>query len=221
MDNPTDQHIYGIIRRNLKEGRPVTVLGVAADAEVSRSTIYRFARHLGYATWQECITHLTEFHAPRTDNIEIDYGVLAEAIQELRGGIVLVDAVGDAEICREHLIERLGRLGIITLPYAPATCEQLSSHGVPGLAFVINESGFVLSGTCRVCRRCGYKIVAITANETSLVAQTSDLCICIGNKKSSLQNYEPNLFAASALIVLERMAARLEALLLEEPPSPA
>lgn len=215
MNNPTDQLLYRIVRKEIKNNGSPTVQHIAEEAGVSRSTVYRFAHHLGYKSWQECIRNIAAFCTAPRDKAEIDYEALASAIKELHGGVVLVDAIGDAEVCREHLIERLGGLGIITLSYDRTTCEQLAHRGIPGLAYVINESGFVLAGTCRTCKKCGYDVVAITADSNSLVARSADLCIIIGNKKSSIQDYEPNYFAAGALIVLERMAAHLEALLLQ------
>ena len=239
-----DRSVYRAVRDALRRGERPVLATVARELEISQSAVFRAAKRYGYRGWSDMVTQLGHYlksqrsRSRAADPEAPDAGVelVAQALAAHRGGRVLVAAVGDAQICRQLLIYRLGELGFAAMPFTSAIA-QASEHmlrersrgsrvqgaqgGAPGidfggvgLALIVNESGMALLPECRECARRGFDVVAITANADSPVAKAASVGIVIKSNKSPLNAYEPNLFAAGALALMERAFARF--LLLEE-----
>ncbi len=203
----TKNDLYRVLRERLKAGDTVTPQSLANETGVSRATVYRFAKSLGYRDWSDCIAQLSSFYSKeakkRAEQETVDYERLARLIVDNRDKIAVVQAIGDAEICREYLISRLAGIGIIATSYTPAIVELLEQRGEGGLAFIINESGIALQEICGNLIKHGFKLITICANPHSPVARLATYAVTIENNKSTLDAYRPNYFTAGALMVLE------------------
>ena len=101
----TKNDLYRVLRERLKAGDTVTPQSLANETGVSRATVYRFAKSLGYRDWSDCIAQLSSFYSKeakkRAEQETVDYERLARLIVDNRDKIAVVQAIGDAEICRE------------------------------------------------------------------------------------------------------------------------
>ncbi len=211
---PTDREVYAAVRDALSAGERPTVSQVAENLGVSRSAVWRAAKRYGYAGWADMLDQLGRYldggsaassAARRSDGISL----MVDALTRHRDDPVLVHGVGDAEICRQLLIYRLGELGFTAMPYSPAIARACADRGARGLALVFNESGVALWQDCVDCGRQGIEVLAVTASDSSPVARAANVSIAIRSNKSSPAAYEPNYFAAGCLALVERALVRI------------
>lgn len=223
----TDRAIYQAVRARLRAGERPTIGHIAEELDVSTSAVYRAAQHYGYASWSDMIGQLSQYlkstrrviERPDEDASGID--LLARALVRHRSGNVLVQGPGDAEICRDLLVYRLGALEFSVMPFTPQiarACLERSTDGNAGLALIFNESGLSCWQDAIECVQCGFETVAITADANTPVARASNLAIAIKSNKSALSSYEPNYFAAGSLALVERAIERFIHLLENDEP---
>lgn len=212
-----DRAVYQAVRDHLRAGERPTIGLIAEELGLSTSAVYRAAKRFGYASWSDMVGQLRQYLKntrrmvdTSEDNINgID--LLAQALMRHRGGCVLLQGVGDAEICRRLLVYRLGALEFNVMPYTPqiarARLEQ-SGDGNSGLALIFNESGLACWQDALECVQCGFETVAITADAATPVARAANLAIAIKSTKSTPSAYEANYFAAGSLALVERAIER-------------
>lgn len=204
-----DARVYAHVRDMAKEGRRATIDGVSRSLGIARSSVARVAQHFGYRGWTDFVTQLVQYHQPddRAGAVSDTVDVVAEALERGRSGLVLIDAVGDAEICVLYLILRLAELGFATAPYSRGMLDApTAAQG--GVLLVFNESGMTLLPSCLNAAAYGFEVVAITASHDTPVSKVADVNVVIKNRKSTAAAYEPNYFTAGALVLLERAMAR-------------
>ena len=77
----TKNDLYRVLRERLKAGDTVTPQSLANETGVSRATVYRFAKSLGYRDWSDCIAQLSSFYSKeakkRAEQETVDYERLA------------------------------------------------------------------------------------------------------------------------------------------------
>ena len=213
----TARLVYQAVRSHLKAGDRPTITDISHEIGISTSTAHRAAKAYGYLGWSDMVNRLRHYYR-RAEQIEhqddqdpngID--LLAEALVRHRGGRVLVLGIGDVEICQKLLIYRLGELGFAVMPYAyeiARACQRQAGSESSGLALFCNESGLVCWQAALECNQCGFETVAITASSRTPVARAANLAIAIKSTKSEREAYQPNLFAAGSLALVEHAIAR-------------
>ena len=217
----TANRVYRLVRDHLKAGERPTISVVAQELGISTSTAHRAAKRYGYAGWSDMVGRLEQYyrrHRVKDQPDETPNGIdlLAEALVRHRGGRVLVQGTGDVEICQKLLIYHLGALEFASMPFTSQIargCQEQAGSGDSGLALFFNESGLVLWQAVLECNRCGFETVAITASTHTPVARAANLAIAVKSNKSMRGSYEPNLFAAGSLALMERAIARYIVLL--------
>ena len=206
-----ERAIQACIDAHLAQGDDLTISLVAAEAGVSSAAVFRFAQKKGFPNWSSYLAHALQ--TARADSqdahpigkLERGVRMVAYALRAHREGTILVAACGDAEICAQHALMRLATCGYHVLPYAPAVARAHRDADHPGLVLVFNESGIALWDCCRVCAQEGFEVVAVTASTDSPVARAAHVSIAIQDRKSSLDAYEPNYFAAGTIAFMSRV----------------
>ena len=213
----TDRAVYQAVRNHLRAGEKPTIGLIAEELGISSSAVYRAAKRYGYASWSDMVGQLGQYLKNNRRVVEhtgddangID--LLAQAFMRHRGGRVLLQGTGDADICRRLLVYRLGALEFTAMPYTPQiarACLEQSEDGNAGLALIFHESGLACWQDALECVQCGFETVAVTADANTPVARASNLAIAIKSNKSALSAYEPNYFAAGSLALVERALER-------------
>ena len=209
-----DWQIYRVVRDAIKEGAErIEADTVARHVGISRATVYRAAKRLGYHDLADMVRQIQSyFHnfserdaAART-NRKID--LVAEMLVPNGGRPIFVAAAGDAEACGDYLVSRLVETGLNAFPYSPAAIRAHANDEASGMAFVLNESGISLWASCLELHAYNYRTVAMTSAVDSPVASTAMVCIALDGNKSDLNSYEPNLFAAGIISFFERVLER-------------
>lgn len=204
-----DTRVYVYVRDLAKRGERATIDEVSHNLGISRSSVARVSKHFGYRGWTDFVTQLVQYHQvdDRAGAVNDSVDVVADALERSRSGLVLIDAVGDAEICVQYLILRLSELGFTAASYSRGMLD-VPTAAQGGLLLVFNESGMTLLPSCLNAAAYGFEVVAITASHDTPVSKVADVNMVIKNRKSTPATYEPNYFTAGALALLERAMAR-------------
>lgn len=211
MASNLDAKVYAIVRDAAMRGEHLSVSDVQNMTGLARSTIYRVAKRYGYEGWLDFTSSLERYFSKTNQDDAVMQGVtaIADAIIRNRERPILVDAVGDAEMCAAYLQYRLAEQGYTSFFYTLSIAQAWHREGGSGLVIVINESGMSLLPTCLGAAEYDFATVAITASHDTPVSKVCDVNVVIKNNKSSLDAYEPNLFAAGTLALIERVLYRL------------
>lgn len=204
-----DRRVYAYVRERARTGERATISEAAQATGIPRSSVARVAAHFGYDGWTDFTSQLVRYHwasEPR--------GTLAQSVSMVNtmlrrhaDDFVLVDAVGDAEICIDYMLLRLGELGFRAMPYGNGVVNTIAATGEQGMLLVLNESGMALLPSCLHAVDNGFEVIAITASHDTPVSKVANLNVVIKNNKSSVADYRPNYFTAGALSFLEHVMA--------------
>lgn len=205
----TDRRIYAYVRDRAKRGERATVSETARETGVPRSSVARVASHFGYDGWTDFTSQLVRYHRSEEPqgSIARSVSMANTMLRRHARSFILVDAVGDAEICVDYMLLRLGELGFLAMPYGQGVVDSICSSGEHGLLLVLNESGMTLLPACLYAVEHGFEVVAITASHDTPISKVAHLNVVIKNNKSSIDDYRPNYFTAGALSFLERVMA--------------
>ena len=209
--NDVDAVVYQVVKEEAMRGNRATVSQVAAKTGLARSSIHRVSKKLGYASWLEFTEKLVRYYASTSssDSVVQSVDAVAQALLHNKHLPVLVDAVGDAEICVQYLLHRLGERDFYPLPFTKHAAEAHGGQHGAGVAIGINESGMSLLRTCIAATENGFEVISLTSSHDTPVSKLSAINVVVKNNKSQLDSYEPNLFAAGALAFLERVLYRM------------
>lgn len=206
-----DEAILQAVRAAAGEHRRATVSEVAQQTGAARSTIHRAARKLGYKSWLDFTSSVVRSleDLDGQDAVTTTVAAMAEALYRYRNLPILIEAVGDAEICAMFLVHRLAERGFTTLPYSEGVLALGGGVEGAGLLLAINESGMSLLPTCLTAASQGFEVVSITASHDTPVSKVSSMNVVIKNNKSTIAAYEPNYFAAGTLAFLAHVLRRI------------
>lgn len=206
-----DAAVHEAVRAAARRGHRATVSEVASQVGAARSSVYRVAQKLGYKSWIEFTSSLVRYHAGEQggDPVATSVKAVADALLRNRHLPILVDAVGDAEVCSMYLLLRLGECDFFPMPFTKHIAQARGGTAGSGVVIVINESGMSLLRTCLAAREQGFEVVSITSSHDTPVSKMSSINVVIKNNKSHIDSYEPNHFAAGALAFLERVLYRM------------
>lgn len=206
-----DARVYALVRDAAMRGEHLTVSDVQESTGLARSTVYRVAQRYGYEGWLDFTSSLERYfsQANQGDAVAKSVAAVADAIARNRRRPILLDAVGDAEMCAAYLQYRLAEQGYMAFAYTRRIAQTWALEDEAGLVIVINESGMSLLPTCMDVAECGFATVAITASHDTPVSKVCDVNVVIKNNKSPLGSYEPNLFTAGTLAFIERVLQRI------------
>lgn len=204
--------VYKLVREAaMRQERP-TVDDVAAATGIPRSSVAYVAKSMGYKGWADFTGKMLRYFAQESTETELSKSVdlLVEQLLRAQSKLVLVAAVGDAEICIDYILHHMSESGIWAVPYSEGVLEHdAGRHNIAAL-IVINESGMALLPACLEAYAARCQVISITASHDTPVSKVSSLNVIIKNNKSDIRNYKPNYFTAGVLVFLEKVIAELE-----------
>ncbi len=206
----TQRRVHDYVRICAQQGTKPTISQAAKDTGIPRSTVARVASSLGYDGWLDFTEQMAHYYASGIDEergvVNDSAQIIADALLERRGFPVLVDGVGDAEICVSYLTLRLSELGMMAMPFSDGFFDARPAR-MQGVLIVFNESGMTLLPACVTANEHGFEVIAVTASHDTPVSKVAEVNIVIKNRKSVPQSYEPNYFAAGSIALFERVLA--------------
>lgn len=209
-----ERSVYAHVRDCAKRGERATVAETARITGIARSSVARVAQTLGYEGWLDFTTQLVAYYGAARDETAGAVGdsvdAIVQVLQRNRAHTILIDAIGDPEICMSYLLVRLNELGFRAAQFSQGMLERCkpSSHGA---LLVLNESGMALLPACVLASEKGFDVVAITASHDTPISKVATVNVMIKNNKSSISEYKPNYFTAGSLALLERVLSTLSA----------
>lgn len=148
--------------------------------------------------------------AEQEKTVEKSVNLVASIILQSKGAPILIDSIGDAEICSEYMLYRLCEAGLWAMPFsadAATAVTKSAPEASRGTLLLVNESGMSLLPSCLNAVELGLTVIAITASHDTPLSKLANINVVIKNNKSSILHYEPNYFTAGALAFLERVLA--------------
>lgn len=207
----TDRKVYQVVRQAVLKGAslPLDANLIAAKAGTSRSTVYRSVKRLGYRNLGDMASRLRGYyesieHKRVGNSLNNQLALVASLLDENKDLTILVDGLGDGEACCDYIIQRLNEHGFYAVQFTPQIAQSHSRANSSGLAFIVNESGVALWGSCLECRAYGFYTIALTSVPDSPVYCAADLGIVLENDKSQPESYRPNYYAAGVIAFFER-----------------
>ncbi len=205
----SEKYVYAYVRSQAKAGKRPTIDEVAQQTGVPRSSVARVAKRLGYKGWKDFTLQLERYFRPEEhdDAVTDSTNLVADVLVRYRDQPILIDAIGDVEICVDYLLLRLGELGLRAMVYGRGVAESLASSNERAVLLLLNESGMALMPACLFAAERGFEVIAITASHDTPISKLADVNVVIKNNKSNVAAYEPNYFTAGTLSYLERVMA--------------
>lgn len=206
-----DEAILQAVRDAACKHRRATVSEVSLRTGAARSTIHRTARKLGYGSWLDFTNSMVRSLAElvEQDAVTTTVAAMSEVFCRYRNLPILIEAVGDAEICGLFLLHRLAERGFTPLPYSEGILALGGGAEGAGLLLAINESGMSLLPICLTAASQGFEVASITASHDTPVSKVSSMNVVIKNNKSTIAAYEPNYFTAGTLAFLAHVLRRI------------
>ena len=220
-----DERILNEVRRMVGNGEKLTCAQLAQRLNIAPSTVIKTARKMGFSGWNDMYYSLSQQYSEELplsiDNMDsFGEGRLFEknhqltvALLEFKEKTLMVASVGDSEFLEDYLLDMLWRRGFcpvrLSTPLRRAAEEGMMA---PGLCLFVNESGIALFDAAGKLKEAGWKLAAVTSSSDTPLSGISEISVEIRNRKSSVNNYLPNFFAARVLIFLELLFVEIDAI---------
>lgn len=139
----------------------------------------------------EIINNISNLYKESIDiiNSSIDINVMEQIVKTIYSAKrMFIYSIGDSKITAKSFINKLIKINYYAISATDNHEETSISASVNSqdCALFISYSGETVdySNCFYILKRCGCKIITITANEKSIIAQKSDLCILLPNKEN-------------------------------------
>lgn len=217
-----DQRILDEIQRIARQNEKLTCAQIAHHLQTAPSSIIKLAKKLGYSGWNDMYYSLSQMYNDSVplsiDNMDF-FGEgrvfekirqLLQLLQEYKDRQIIVSCVGDSEFLTDYLLDMLWQRNYRACRYSNYILEHVTEMQMPpGLCVFVNESGIALYDAGARLGELGWKVVAITSSSDTPLAGIASDTVEIRNRKSSIDSYMPNFFAARVLIFLELLFAEM------------
>lgn len=193
----------------------LTISMITESANVSASSVVKFAQKLGYSGWTDMYLSMSskieedievgfhDFNFISSELLNDYYYEICKIIN--KKDVVLVSAIGDSEQIGQYFLKKLWERGIKSAQYSRSVIKVSKKRGESVAVFLLNESGSALLEQALLVKRFGYTTIAITSNINSPISTQSNISVVIANHKSKLSDYSPNFYAARLLLFIEML----------------
>ena len=121
-----EKRAYAMVRAAAKDGNRPTIDEVAKRVGMARSSVAHVAVKLGYHGWVDLTTQLVQYYESllgKSGLVSESVEVVVSALRRNADKVLLIDAVGDAEICVDYALTRFGEMGLLAMPYGLGVAE--------------------------------------------------------------------------------------------------
>ena len=221
-----NERILNEVRRAVTNNEKLTCAQLAQRLDIVPSTVIKAARKMGFSGWNDMYYSLSQRYSEALP-LSIDSmgvfgdGRLFEKIRQLTEELLdhkekslMVASVGDSEFLADYLLDMLWKRGFRPIRLStPIRHEAVEGNVAPGLCLFINESGMALYEVGNKLAEAGWKIAAVTSSSDTPLAGIAAISVELRNRKSPVDSYLPNFFAARVQIFLELLFAEMDAIL--------
>jgi len=218
-----DQRIIEEIRGVVERGEKPTCAQIAQRLQIAPSSVIKLAKKLGFTGWNDMFYSLNQQYSEEIP-LSIDSmdffgeGRVFEKIHHLLELLyqngqrqILVSCVGDSEFLTDYLLDMLSQRNFRACRFSNPILRQIQEGRLlPGLCLFVNESGIALYEVGEKLMELGCTVVAVTSSSETPLASIASETVEIRNRKSSVDVYMPNFFAARTLIFLELLFAEMD-----------
>ena len=217
-----DQRILDEVQRLVRQNEKLTCAQIAEQLQIAPSSIIKLAKKLGYSGWNDLYYSLGQMYNDAVplsiDNMDfIGEGMLFDKIHriidlllEYKDREVMISCVGDSEFLRGYLLDRLWQMDFRACRFSNQLLDHINeTQMTPGLCVFVNESGIALYDVGATLEEMGWKVIAITSSSETPLAGIASYTVEIRNRKSPVDTYLPNFFAARVMIFLELLFAEM------------
>ncbi|MDQ0360497.1 MurR/RpiR family transcriptional regulator [Breznakia pachnodae] len=213
----TENLIMNTIWKYVEKKEKVNVSKVAEECFVSKATIIKLSKKLGYSGYSEMFymmlaSRKNDYSLPTNDidalfsddSQDLYIQMISELLRYYQNEKILVDSLGFCDAARDYIIQKL-----LVFNFNANFCYHFEAFSNPsfhsGLYIVLSESGArgeILEKMSRA-KENGFNIIAFTTDNDSPVAKMAHTSIEIKSVRSGAHHYEPNLFTAKIMIFME------------------
>lgn len=217
-----DQRILDEVQRLVRQNEKLTCAQIAEQLQIAPSSIIKLAKKLGYSGWNDLYYSLGQMYNDAVplsiDNMDFfGEGMLFEKIHriidlllEYKDREIMISCVGDSEFLRGYLLDRLWQMDFRACRFSNQLLDHINeTQMTPGLCVFVNESGIALYDVGATLEEMGWKVIAITSSSETPLAGIASYTVEIRNRKSPVETYLPNFFAARVMIFLELLFAEM------------
>lgn len=210
-----EKSILNRIHYYISKKERVKIDQIAQDCFVSKGAIVKLAKKLGYSGYSELyyVTFATMNNISGENYIDINTLVnnyelssnvskFTDLIYMFKDKRIKIDSLGFCDSAKDYYIQKLQTFG-----FSSMSCYHFSSFSKENSGVYIFMS---YSGTrseilekVNVAKENGDYVVALTNNANSPLAKVSHMVIEVNGIQSENKNYQPNLFTANLIILLE------------------
>ncbi|AJA46662.1 transcriptional regulator, RpiR family [Clostridium pasteurianum DSM 525 = ATCC 6013] len=210
-----ENNILNRINYYINENKRVNIETIAKDCFVSKGTIVKLAKKLGFSGYSEMF-YVTL--ASRKNSLSVDFsnmnGIFKDNSSEnyvnelcnllwcYRDSKIYLDSLGICDSARDYYLQKLLIFGFNAFNSYHFEAFHVPN---PGLYLFFSYSGnnSTIIDKVKVAINNGFHVIALTANENSLLKNLANYTVVVSGNRSERENYQPNLFTANLIILFE------------------
>lgn len=211
LENKILNKIHFYILKDKKVG----IETIAKDCFVSKGAIIKLAKKLGFSGYSEMyyVSMSSRKYTASIDflnvNKEAANGIsethirmLCDLLMEYHKSKIYLDSLGICDCAMNYYLQKLLIFG-----FDAANCYHFEAFKTnnPGLYIFFSYSGSrsEIIEKVSVAQKNGFKVIAFTVNAESPLGKMADYTIKVMGSRSEKENYQPDLFTANLIILLE------------------
>lgn len=210
-----EKNVINRIHAHILEREKVSIDVIAKECFVSKGSIVKLAKKLGYSGYSEMYYILMSSNRnqksadfshmiPQNESDTAKAGIvlLTNLLKEYRGTKIHLDSIGLCDAARDYYLQKLLMFGFdVVSSYHFASFHKDS----PGLFCFMSFSGsrFEIFDRVHAAVDNGFKVLALTARKDSPLGTAADYTIEISGERAEENDYRPNFFTANLIILLE------------------
>ena len=210
-----EKTITSSIHQHILKDEKVSIDTIAGECFVSKAAIVKLAKKLGYSGYSEMyyilmsssrtrraadFSHIVELSSDDSRNASIQ--LFCDLLYQYRNDKIHLDSIGLCDAARDYYLQMLLIFGFdVVSSYHFASFHKEK----PGLFCFLSYSGTRSEIFDRVSAaiNSNFQVLALTGNKDSPLGTTADYTIEVAGERTIPANYQPNLFTANLIILLE------------------
>ncbi|PJI08589.1 MULTISPECIES: MurR/RpiR family transcriptional regulator [Clostridium] len=207
--------ILNKIQNYINKNEKVGIDTIAKESFVSKSTIVKLSKKLGYSGYSEMyytilasannalkldFSHNSD--AFMNEHLKKDIDMLVETLRKYKDKKIYLDSLGVCDSAKEYYLQKLLIFGFDA---ASSYHYEAFKNNKSGLYIFFSYSGYraeIIEKVNEAIRN-NFKVIAFTSNKDSPLAKISNITVEVAGTKSDREHYLPNFFTSNLIILLE------------------